>query len=137
MPKEAPKHYKSKKTWSRFFFMIIFALIYCLAEMVVFAVIVLQALNQLWTGKKNQYLLEFGQGLCLYFYDIFQYLTYNTENKPFPFASWKKKGEIPSQNNKEEENLQEENKEEENIKDLPSEEVHAEQEKSESDKPSN
>ncbi|MDX1486673.1 MAG: DUF4389 domain-containing protein, partial [Acidiferrobacterales bacterium] len=58
------------------------------AEIVLLAVVVLQFLLTLFTGKTNQRLLSFGEALSTFFYQIFRFLTYNTEDKPFPFGPW-------------------------------------------------
>lgn len=88
MNDKAKKPWKDAVNWKRFFFMILFAVIYNVAEMVFAAVVIIQAGFTLVTGARNERLLRFGGQLSAYVYRIFQYLTYNIEEKPFPFSDW-------------------------------------------------
>ena len=56
--------------------------------MVLLSVVVLQVVIKLLNGHDNNRLITFGNGLAVYVYNIFRYLTFNTEEKPFPFSSW-------------------------------------------------
>ncbi len=77
-----------RATWGRALFMVLFGLIYSVAEMVLVAVVVFQFGSTLLTGKPSQRLLGFGQSLSTFFYQVLAYLTYIAEEKPFPFSSW-------------------------------------------------
>ena len=93
-PREESKlerNLKTKSTWLRLVFMVIFYLIAGLASMVATAVVILGFFFVLFTGEANAHLKRFGAGLAAYIADIVSYLTYNTETKPFPFE-----GEWPS-----------------------------------------
>lgn len=74
--------------WKRALYMLLFALFYSVAEMVLFAVVIFQFLFKLITGETNKRLLDFGQSLATYFYQIIQFLNFNTEHHPYPFAEW-------------------------------------------------
>lgn len=76
------------ETWIRGLYMILFAFIYSLAEVVVVAVVVFQFLWMLITRTTNERLLEFSDDLSVFIYQILQFVTFNTEEKPFPFAPW-------------------------------------------------
>ncbi|HEU4620133.1 MAG TPA: DUF4389 domain-containing protein [Gammaproteobacteria bacterium] len=76
---------KRRSTWMRLVFMIVLWLLYQVAEFVAGVVIVIQFLWVLFTGKKNPGLLEFGQSISTYIYEVLRYLTFNTEERPFPF----------------------------------------------------
>ena len=76
------------QTWLRGIFMLLFVLIYGLAEMIITAVVILQFLFVLFTGSQNQRLKEFGAGLSVFVYGVMRYWTYNSEERPFPFAPW-------------------------------------------------
>jgi hypothetical protein len=69
----------------RLVFMIIVALLYSVSRLVVAAVIVFQFLWVLFTGVNNEKLQKFGADLASYTYQIVLYLTFNTEDRPFPF----------------------------------------------------
>lgn len=76
---------KSRSTWLRGLFMVIFVFIYALSRFVVGAVVLLQFLWVLFTGEVNERLRVLGQSLAIYTSQIIRYLTYNTEQRPFPF----------------------------------------------------
>ena len=68
--------------------MVLFAILYGLAEIVIWAVVIFQFLVVLFTGAKNERLLDFGQKLTTYIYQIVLFQTFNTEAHPFPFSDW-------------------------------------------------
>ena len=82
------QHLTEKGVWRRALYMLLFIVIYWVVEIVVIAVVILQFLLNLFTGKKNNYLLEFGQDLSRYIYQILLFLTYNSEELAFPFSAW-------------------------------------------------
>lgn len=76
---------KSKSTWLRGLFMLVFIFIYALSRFVVGAVVLLQFLWVLFTGEVNVRLKVLGESLAVYTSQMIRYLTYNTEQRPFPF----------------------------------------------------
>ncbi len=76
---------KSRSTWLRLLFMIVLGFIYGLSRLVVGAVVVLQFLWVLFTGEPNERMLVFGRSLSTYTCQLLLYLTYNSEERPFPF----------------------------------------------------
>ena len=60
-------------------------------EVVGSVVVVLGFLMVLFTGEVNRELRGIGQSLATYIYENIRYLTFNTEERPFPFG-----GEWPS-----------------------------------------
>ena len=83
------KHVAAKSTWMRLFFMIVFGIIYGISRLVIGAVVVIQFFHVLFTGDVNEPLKSFGHSLAIYSYEIVNYLTFNTETKPFPLeADW-------------------------------------------------
>ena len=82
---------KSKSIWLRLFFMLVVALFYSISRIVVTAVVLVQFFWVLLTGEVNEKLRVFGQSLSTYTYQIVIYLTFNTEERPFPFdTDWPK-----------------------------------------------
>jgi hypothetical protein len=76
-------------TWVRLLFMIVFVAIYMITRIVFGAVVVFQFLWVLFTAETNKQLKELGQSLSTYTYQIMRYLSFNSEDKPFPFsADW-------------------------------------------------
>ena len=74
--------------WLRFVFMVLFGVIASVAVYVVTATVVLQFIWGLVAGEGNDKLKKFGSSISQYLYQILRFLTYNTEDKPFPFSDW-------------------------------------------------
>ena len=88
-PEAIERHLKSRSTWLRLVFMIAFIIIANVAAMVASVVVVLSFLWVLFTGETNDQLKQAGRALAAYFADIVRFLTYNTDEKPYPFgADW-------------------------------------------------
>jgi len=68
--------------------MLIFAVCLWLARFVLLAVVVFQFLTVLFSGNTNQNLLKFGLQLSVYQCQIMRFLTYNTEQLPYPIGDW-------------------------------------------------
>ncbi|MEQ1558035.1 MAG: DUF4389 domain-containing protein [Methyloglobulus sp.] len=94
MDEQLEENLKKISTWKRIFFMLIFAAIGGLVRMLLWAVILLQIASVLFTGNANENVLKFGRSLALYTYHILSFLTFNTENLPYPFADWASTEEI-------------------------------------------
>ena len=82
---------KSRSTWMRLLFMVVFYVLATLASAVGSVVVVLGFFWVLFTGEKNRQLQQAGQVVAGYIYEIIRYLTFNTDEKPFPFG-----GDLPS-----------------------------------------
>jgi hypothetical protein len=82
---------KSRTTWLRLLFMAIYGVVAWLAGMVGLVIVVLGFFWVLFTGEVNRELRQIGQAIASYIYEIIRYLTFNTDDKPFPFG-----GEWPS-----------------------------------------
>lgn len=76
---------KSRTAWLRLFFMLVVVLLYGVSRIVTGAVVILQFFWVLFTGGTNKQLRELGQALATYTYQIILYLTFNSEQRPFPF----------------------------------------------------
>lgn len=81
---------KSSDTWSRILYMLLFVILYSLAEVVLTAVIVFQLLLVLFTASKNARLLKLGQSLSTYIYQVLSYLSFNSDYQPYPLGAWPK-----------------------------------------------
>lgn len=75
-------------SWLRGLFMLIFIVIYGIAEFVLGAVVIFQFLFLIFSGAPNDRLQRFGAQISLFVYEVFLYLTFNRDTKPFPFAPW-------------------------------------------------
>ncbi|MBW3567697.1 MAG: DUF4389 domain-containing protein [Proteobacteria bacterium] len=79
---------KQQDTWLRLLFIIIYGAILWLASIVLAFVVVFQFLSVLFTRETQKNLLDFGASLAEYVRQIVAYLTFNSEDKPFPFGDW-------------------------------------------------
>ena len=77
---------KSRSTWLRLLFMVVFYVLATVTSAVLSVVVVLGFFWVLFTGEKNGQLQQAGQVIAAYLYEIIRYLTFNTEDKPFPFG---------------------------------------------------
>jgi hypothetical protein len=90
MSGELKAHLKERKTWLRGLYMLLFAIFYSVAEIVITVVVLFQFLLALFTGRTNERLLKLGQSLGTYIYQILQFLTFNSDYQPYPFGAWPK-----------------------------------------------
>ena len=90
MSNDVKENLKSQSTWMRVLYVLIFAIFYTIAEVVLFAVIVFQFLLKLFTAETNERLCKLGQSLSTYIYQILQYMTFNSDYQPYPFGAWPK-----------------------------------------------
>ena len=74
--------------WKRFVLMVLFLVITGVAAYIMMVLILLQFVWGLVAGEGNDKLRFFGNSLSHYIYQMLRFLTYNTEDKPFPFADW-------------------------------------------------
>lgn len=88
MSDEIKENLKQQSTWLRGLYMLMFALFYSIAEFVLFAVVFVQFLLVLFTGKTNPRLSNLGQAIATYIYQIIQYLTFNSDYQSYPFGEW-------------------------------------------------
>ena len=76
---------------SRFFYMILFLIIGHFISTVVFFTTVFQFIYTWIFGKAHERVLKFTSNLSLYAKEIIDYLTFNSEEKPWPMGEWEKK----------------------------------------------
>lgn len=85
--KPIEEHLKSRATWTRLLFMLICYVLVTIASMVGTFVVVLGFLWVLFTGEVNRQIQQVGQSLASYIYEIIRYLTFNTNERPFPLGN--------------------------------------------------
>ncbi len=86
MADDIVENLKQPAQWFRIAFMLALAVALYLAGMVLTLLIIAQALFGLLTGADNRNLRELGGALTAYVRQVLDFLTYNSEFKPFPFA---------------------------------------------------
>lgn len=86
----------SGKTWKRGFFMLVFSILWTVAELVLLAVAIFQFGCVLLSGKVNENATQLGNSLGQYIFQIAQYVTFNSNQQPFPFSAWPEPRLTPS-----------------------------------------
>ncbi|MGI9236465.1 MAG: DUF4389 domain-containing protein [Woeseiaceae bacterium] len=78
---------KSRDTWTRLLFMVICCFLISIAGFVGTFVVVLGFLWVLFTGEVNRQVRQVGQSIATYIYEIIRFLTFNTDDRPFPLGN--------------------------------------------------
>ena len=94
MDEQLKEHVTRTSTWTRGLYILLFAVIYSVTEIVIVAVVVFQFLSTLIIGQNNQQLLRLGRSLSEFIRQILLFVTYNSDEKPFPFGDWPEVGEM-------------------------------------------
>jgi hypothetical protein len=90
MRNKIQENVKQKSTWIRGLYMILFAMFYSIAEIVLFVSVIVQFCFKLFTGETNPQLLKLGQSIATYIYQIIQFLTFKSEYHVYPLGAWPK-----------------------------------------------
>lgn len=88
MTDDVKTHVKSKTTWTRLIYLILYAITYRVAGIVLFAITILQFIKALLTGSPFAQLQSFGGSLAEYNKETVAYLSYQSDEKPFPIGPW-------------------------------------------------
>ncbi|VAW36791.1 hypothetical protein MNBD_GAMMA01-637 [hydrothermal vent metagenome] len=79
---------KNPEIFSRIFYTILFAIIGWLSLWVFTFVVLIQFGFLLITGQVNSNLKGFNKEVGLFLFDLIKYLSFQTNDKPFPFRDW-------------------------------------------------
>ncbi len=82
---------KNPDVWLRGLFILIFGVILYFAVILVWLVVVFQFVTKLLTGDLNRQVADFNGGLLRYISLILGYITFQSDDKPFPFSPWPEK----------------------------------------------
>ncbi len=82
-PTSAPESLGLRVLW-----MLCFTLVWQLAEILLGLVVLGQLLYRLFYGAPSIALLGFGDSLCQYLAQIGRFGSFNSDEKPWPFADW-------------------------------------------------
>ncbi len=88
MDEDMKRRLTSRDLWLRALYMVFYMIAYGVAELVVTLIVIFQFFVILLTGQANEPVLRLGTNLSRYVYQILQFQTFNSEDKPFPFAPW-------------------------------------------------
>ena len=75
-------------SWIRAVYMILFGFLSFISRFIVLVICFLQFILVLLTGELNRNLKSFGERVSIWTYQAFLFLTYNTDEKPYPFSDW-------------------------------------------------
>lgn len=80
---------REPSAWIRVLFMVGFALVlHLIVGPIIIVLMIVQALFKLITSETNFNLRRFGKALGQWVYEVIQFLTYNSQEKPFPFSDF-------------------------------------------------
>ncbi|MEE9253493.1 MAG: DUF4389 domain-containing protein [Pseudomonadales bacterium] len=88
MDEDLKQHLTDESQWLRLLYMVLFVVIFQVAEAVISVVVVVQFLWVIVSGSRNANLLSLGSKLTAYARDVLAFLTYCSSAKPFPFGDW-------------------------------------------------
>jgi hypothetical protein len=74
--------------WTRGLYMLLLMLAYNLAEAAIVLTAIFQFFCALITGTVNEPLLQFSKNATVYIKQVLEFLTFNSEERPFPFSAW-------------------------------------------------
>lgn len=80
------EHVKDKDTWLRFVYLVVFGVAFYLSILLTFATSLFQFLAKLFSGTAFGGLSEFGDNMATYQAQVTRFLTFSSDEKPFPFA---------------------------------------------------
>ncbi len=83
------KPWLRKETWLRLLLVLLFIACIGVAQAVLAASVAVQFGFLLIGGSRNLSLLEFGEQLRGYIDRVLCYITFESDDKPFPFAKWR------------------------------------------------
>lgn len=69
-------------------YLILFYLIYRITDLVLLLVLLVQTVLNIFSGEPSASIKLFGKSLGLYLQQISEFLSYASEEKPFPFSDW-------------------------------------------------
>ncbi|MDH5189239.1 MAG: DUF4389 domain-containing protein [Rhodospirillaceae bacterium] len=84
------------KTWTRIIYIILFAIVFNVAEFIIAAITVVQFFTVLFTGQRNNRLAEMGGSIGEYISEVTAFLTFSSDHMPFPVSDWGQGPERPS-----------------------------------------
>ncbi len=76
-----------RQVWVRGFYMLVMVILWHVAEAVLITVAIIQFILAL-LSVPNERLVQFGGGLARYLQQVAAYLTFASDELPFPFTDW-------------------------------------------------
>tara|TARA_R110002167_G_scaffold35467_4_gene113365 strand:- start:451 stop:831 length:381 start_codon:yes stop_codon:yes gene_type:complete len=69
-------------------YLILFYLIYRITDIILLLVLLVQTILNIFSGEPSESIKLFGKSLGVYLQQISEFLSYASEEKPFPFSDW-------------------------------------------------
>ena len=88
MKEETRENLIDEGIWRRGVFMLVFLIAYNIAEVLIVLITLFQFVTVLFTGRVNEAVLRLGNNLSIFVFEAFQFLTFNSNIRPFPFSPW-------------------------------------------------
>jgi hypothetical protein len=88
MKEEMRENLIDEGIWMRGVFMVLYLIAYNIVEVLILLVALFQFVAVLFTGRVNETVLRLGNNLSFFALETFQYLTFNSNLRPFPFSPW-------------------------------------------------
>ena len=79
---------KNVDVWIRGLFILVFGVIFYFLYFLIWLVVIFQFVMKLMTTNLNEQLLDFSDALNKYVSQILVYITFLSEERPFPFSPW-------------------------------------------------
>lgn len=79
---------KNVDTWLRGLFIVVFGIIFYVLVTVIWLLVIFQFVTAVVTGGPNANLKDFSDALTQYAYQVLRYMTFRTEERPWPFSPW-------------------------------------------------
>ena len=86
---DVKKNVSNGEQWLRLVYMLLFVVVLYPVSTVLCVIMVVQIILALVTGETNKNIRQFSASLAGYVEKIILFLTYNDDEKPFPFSPWK------------------------------------------------
>jgi hypothetical protein len=85
---KTPKKSSNRAYWIKGLYIVLFLVIGYLVGFVTFFVVIFQFIFNFIMKEPNVHIQNFGQSISVYLYDITRFITFNSEELPFPFKPW-------------------------------------------------
>jgi len=88
MDQKTTDNLKEESTWLRLVFISLYTILLSITQCVIGVVVMVQFLSKLFTGKVVEQGTIFGQNLSTYVYEIIRFLTFRSDEMPWPLNPW-------------------------------------------------
>jgi hypothetical protein len=88
MDKTLKEKLLAKEKWAHGLLILLFGAIYYIVSSLIYLIAIFQFITDLLFGHLNNQLVNFSKRLNVYLIQIANFLTFNSDVKPFPFTDW-------------------------------------------------